>query len=214
MQVSKSLFHLFTQNAIVDTIFKLVFWWWRISVASWNDQQFWSRTVAFLLLPRRQPPLKSQDAVDILTTNSLFQIARDNNSFTRTVKLFLTCWSASTLRLLSASWKAPPLTNFKKSEEITWELASAALEIVLYLHQKYSSNLLLFMATWEPDWWQDRIDELLSQMFGERQWSLSVLLFGSWCYKHRLPEPWFQDGFPNLIDHQIWKDRGKERTRT
>ncbi len=21
--------------------------------------------------------------------------------------------------------------------------------------------------------------------------------------------PWFQDSFPNLIDHQIWKDRGK-----
>lgn len=57
-----------------------------------------------------------------------------------------------------------------------------------------------------------------SNVYEERQrghylWNARFLLFGSWYYTHRLLGP-YKDGFPNLIDHQIRKDRGKERTRT
>ena len=50
---------------------------------------------------------------------------------------------------------------------------------------------------------------------GHYLWNARSPLFGVMIItKHRPPEPWFQDGFPNLINHQIWKDRGKKRTRT
>ena len=95
------------------------------------------------------------------------------------------------------------------------------LEIVLYLYQVFIKFVTVHVSCGNLiDIDKDGIDKLLSQMFMENGNVVTVCeMLGFSSLGHDVTNIGylslgFKYGFPNLIDHQIRKDRGKERTRT